>query len=730
MLIKEIEAEKDKIYKAINDRKVYEAFKNIEVLLELGTSPELNSRFATQKTIYSYMIQYMLQGIEDPQRDKLYKELLTSLYEITDTLIDDIKINEASDYVYDKRRYYKAKGGVNLNNYILLLNEEQDKYQLLKEAAQDDDKLIASLKRIEELQEEIFGIVASLFTFTEEEEKAIKQLLNDKKFGVVTSSLVLSALTISVLNFYSEKKILTLFDAYFSTDNENVKQRALCGALILSYIYKERVDMSDVIKKRVELFSDDSNFCNDVRNQFLQFIRSLESEEISDMFTREIVPELIKLSSKMQNNITIDDLSEENLAMLVDQNPEWERRLEEKGISKKLRELNEMQNEGSDVMFSSFSNLKDFPFFKKISNWLRPYTNENSQVYPLIQRDSRFGEMLAGSMYMCSSDRYSLALTCLLNLQKQPNLKFDDVPLDSGLNDMQDEGRDISRGYAKVASIQYIQDLYRLFNLSKFKLRNIFEAHIDLFEVNTLKPIFDDDETLRLIGEFYIKKEYYLFAQKYFKLLIKRDVSDSVLYQKLGYCKQMLHDYQGAIDEYTKADQISEDLWTTHHLALCYKTIGNLTKAIEFYRDSLRIRPDSLAIEFQLGNCLMQKERYEEALKHFYKVDFIKEGSLKVWGAIGRCSLMLGKYEDAEKYYKKVLSVSSSPSDYINMGHTYLVQKRIKDACDYYKKSIALNVKNRAYFENAFTKDSKTLLKLGVPKNDIDIIRDVFTMKS
>ena len=46
------------------------------------------------QTSYSYMLQYMRQGVEDPERRKLYQKLLTDTLEITDqariTLLDSV----------------------------------------------------------------------------------------------------------------------------------------------------------------------------------------------------------------------------------------------------------------------------------------------------------------------------------------------------------------------------------------------------------------------------------------------------------------------------------------------------------------------------------------------------------------------------------------------------------------------------------------------------------------
>ena len=129
MIVEEIIADRTRIRKNIEERRLFEVFKQLEELLSFGTSPYLDSKFEAQKTTYSYMTQYMLQGVDDLQRDKLYADLIESLYEIVDNLFDDLLLYEVSDYIYDKRRYYKLKGGMSIRECVELLKEEQKKWK-------------------------------------------------------------------------------------------------------------------------------------------------------------------------------------------------------------------------------------------------------------------------------------------------------------------------------------------------------------------------------------------------------------------------------------------------------------------------------------------------------------------------------------------------------------------------------------------------------------------------
>ena len=349
--------------------------------------------------------------------------------------------------------------------------------------------------------------------------------------------------------------------------------------MLLLYIYRARVDMSEKIKRRIDLFSDDENFKNDVLQQFFQFIRTSDAEKKSNSLTREIVPDFFNFPPEIQKEINSDNILKRNITSTFKKNPYWEKMLRNSGVDKKIKELYESQYDVADAMVPLFSTLKRYPFFNKITNWLRPFNEECSDIYPLVNKYNLFTQINQLLSFLSNSDKYSMALTLLSNIE-QNNLKFDKESLNSDITEILSCDDDIFESKSKTISALYIQDLYRLFNFSKFKLTNIFDLHIDLSEVVVLKPVFDNDDSLRLLGEFYLENRYYIIAQKYFMQLIKRNVFDFVLYQKLGFCKQKIEDYEGAIEEYVKSDQISEDYWTYCSLAQCYREMGNISKQL------------------------------------------------------------------------------------------------------------------------------------------------------
>ncbi len=708
------ERERGKIYESLSEGLVYKAIKQIEYLFEeaIEAPPLLVEKMNEVKSIYSKMTQYIAS--EDPQRGDIYNKLIITLYEVADETIDIFILNNlVSSYMYDKRRYYNSIGGTDINKEIDLLKEG------LKNSITTE-----GLKTIENHQNEIFNIIATSFAVKTKDKDAIYALLNTEEFGVVTSSLVVSALTISSIYYYSEDKLLLLLDAYSKSNNEEVKQRALCGALIVMYIHSKKVNLSKGLKLKVETLSAENNFCDDVRFIFLQFIRSIGIEEVSRTYTQKITELATELNEELLSTIKGKDIEDlKDLESLLEQNPKWLKNLEDSEFEKKLRVVNNLQLEGSDLLISAFSRMKEFPFFKSIQNWLRPYTNEYSEIYEGIKENSKLGDILEKTFFLCNSDRYSLLFSS--NLNNLQDLMLTGLPSELNMSDMFEGSIEPSRAEAKLRARLYIQDLYRLFTLSKFNLPKIFSSHINLYEVDALKPIFQDGETLRNIAEFYLSKGHYAYAKTYFKLLSDNNPTDYLLYQKIGYCNQMLKDYKGAIKEYEKADIITRDVWTITSIALCYRLTGDTAKAIEYYKEAQKLEPDNVSFEMQIGYALLMSNKYKEALDLFYKVDFVTDGTPKTWRAIGWCSLLLGKFDDAQQYYEKVLSETPTSNDYINMGHIYLIKNDINKAQTYYAKSIEMSSGNTVNFEDSISKDKDILLNFGVSDIKISILRDI-----
>ncbi len=125
-----------------------------------------------------------------------------------------------------------------------------------------------------------------------------------------------------------------------------------------------------------------------------------------------------------------------------------------------------------------------------------------------------------------------------------------------------------------------------------------------------------------------------------------------------------------------------------------------------------------------IGHCLLELDRPEEALRYYFKVEFLDEKSSRALRPIAWASFVAGDYAQSRAYYEKVLLDSPGTSDYLNMGHLYLVSGDVKEAINYYGLSIDNDGGDMEAFIRNFNADSGYLLGAGVEESLLPLVVD------
>src|SRR5690606_4454390 len=154
------------------------------------------------------------------------------------------------------------------------------------------------------------------------------------------------------------------------------------------HLYPECID-------RLKLLSDDAMFTRRFMTTLLGFIQAHETEKITKKLTEEIIPEMMKLSPMIGKKIKLDEWMGES--GIDEKNPEWQKILNDSGLSDQLKEFSELQLEGADVFHSTFSSLKNYSFFREMSNWFLPFDPEHSSIQQLF-RNKHEGDTLIETM--------------------------------------------------------------------------------------------------------------------------------------------------------------------------------------------------------------------------------------------------------------------------------------------------------------------------------------------
>lgn len=723
-----IQKQYNQIVNLLEDKRLKEALVQLDAFLYNGNDWSLRNRLEQIQTSYQYMLQYMKLGMKDPERQKLYRQLLADTWEIADqtriALLDEISTHYYHSLRRNPKQLPKAYGISTLQKILEGFADEMAVSQLANYQGLD-----AILRRHEETHQVMFLTTWSNSSWTLEEFAQAEDMLRSETLPTNDLCLFVSAVTLSLMECFDERKVNWLLDGLRHT-NPQINQRALVGLVITLHLYPSRIALYPELEARISLFREDPNFSKQVNRIYIQLLRSQETEKIDRKMREEIIPEMMRNPRiGNANKIGFDEIEDSD-----DLNPEWENWIDKSGITDKLREMGELQMEGADVYMSTFSQLKQFPFFRQMSHWFYPFDRQFPDIVTIFgdNEEKRMSllDIILNSDSFCNSDKYSFCFSLIQMPESQRELMIHQMNEQSSVSQEQlEQITKMTKSTLKKENIsrQYIHDLYRFFKLwsRRSEEKDIFESRFELWKYNSLKKAITQPEELKKLADYFFQKDYMEEAFQLYSILLEENKTNSELWQKAGYSLQKLGNYDKALSYYKQADIIAPDaLWTNRHLALCYHKLGMPEQALQYFKKVEIVQPDNLNLSLQIGQCLVALKRYEEALGYFFKVEYLEKNPNNARRAIGWCSFVIGKYEEARKYYDLLLQATKPKmQDWMNAGHLYYTLGNIETAINYYQKAQSM-CEDRNMFLTFYLEDKKYLIEKGFSEEDIYILLD------
>lgn len=689
------------------------------------------------KDTYANILKHSFTGVHDPERDNIYLYVQKSLVELNDK-IKECLLTESSDLTTYKMKWSLEKGleGHNEETFSLINNltfdNELDK--ILKDnnidIAKNQGKENDIVSRQDALKE-LFNILWLTDTYHETELKTIESICYSEKIPWHDKSLVVSALTLSLLRIFDPKKLNALLNFYYQKENQ-VWQRALTGLVLTMYKYDERIKLYPELEKEILKLSKVEDIDKQFETVLIQIFKSKETEKITKKWEEEILPEMMKMQPSIEKNLDLENILSDDLS--EDKNPDWEKVFEDSpDLLDKLQDFSQLQIEGSDVFMSAFSKLKHFPFFNEISNWFTPFYKENEYIDMIVEKEETnlqtFIEQLEKSFHMCSSDKYSFCLNLQMIPETHKSMMMD--MFNEEMKNLEEVQKDenLLNQFAITKSIitQYLQDLYRFYKLHPYKneFSDIFKWEFDVQNSGFFNKIVTNKQVIRNIAEFFLENEHYDKAVKIFRVLETTEEANIELFEKIGYCYQRLGQYEKGLTYYKRAELLDENkLWIIKKIAICYRYLNQQEKALEYYKQAEKLDPENLYIQAYIGHTLMRLEKYDEALNYYFKVEYLAPANEKIQRPIAWISFVEGKFDSAIKYYDKILNKKVSEFDLIHLGHSYWCNSQVKEAIKIYSKALQFLENDTQKFYKSFMDDSQYLEKHGIRSMDIKLMKD------
>jgi tetratricopeptide (TPR) repeat protein len=720
----------------VSERKLKQSLDILHDMIIGASAGDLHDEYDNLVMTYRNMLTYTIEGITDPERNKIYIKLIQSILELADQVKQDILSHFSGWNTYWVKQQAEKEQKLSGKTIVetvddLMFKSELDEWLKLSNEINPDPESELTIKH-KHLIKNIFNHLWLTDYYGEAEESLIRIILTSEKFRWYESSIFTTAITLSSLRTWQSEKIIYLVQIYESGQDQ-VMERALSGLILNLHYHNDRILLYPEVVSRISKMAKTKRFREHCRIIVLQTIRSRETEKLSKKLHDEILPQVAKLRPRIEEKLDLDNILPADIN--EEKNPDWSEMFSDsEEIFKTMEELTKLQMEGADVYMSAFSNLKHFDFFKDFQNWFVPFYPDH-EVVDEIFRDEILGpgtnelaEALYKTPFICNSDKYSLILNLkyLPSSQKTMMLKVFRMELE-GLQQMEDDDSltDPDKKF-RTSVTQYLQDIYRFFKLSPYKkeFEDIFTGRMDIYNSEFFKLTCNASEAEAGLADYFFSKDFYEDAASLYIKQVKDKPDDAQLYEKTGYCYQQLLDFEEALVYYRRAELIDRKVWTIKKIGLCLRRLGKDEEALEYYLQAGDIEPENLHTAILTAHCYLDLKQYDEALKHYFRIEYKEPGNLKILRPIAYCFFALGRFDDSEKYYERLSSGKLNAHDLINMGHLALCRGQKKEAIDFYRRSIISGEITLEKFMAVFAEDRSILISHGVSSEDLPILLD------
>ena len=677
------------------ERNLSEAIQAMDVFLSVHPHQVNTDRLYAIRSDYQMMTDYWRRGFKDPQLDSLYDNLLRRMYELYANIAIGYAISHSSFlsslqmHVHMSARDWSPQ----------VIREELESFvsEVAMLSLEPPHRSAVHRREIYQrhqlLMRHLFEFVLTSTIWTEGFATAMEEILLSPTVDMNDQQLIISAIMLSTIEHYDMAKFRLLVHVYRQATDEHVRQRALVGLVFAlneelgRKIYPEELRLVDEML-------EDENCCRELTELQELLIYCVNTEKDQITIQNEIMPELLNNQEFHIARNSVDEREEEILRDIM--NPEeFDQKME--NLENNFRKMMELRQQGTDIYFGGFSQMKHFPFFDDLSNWFMPFIADHPDLTSAMEKvkDNKFLKNMMENGPFCNSDRYSFVLAISQVLGQFPKQMRE--MMERGEIPMQDYGDDVDSG--AYIRRNYLQDLYRFSMV--YSRRNEFndifgqETGGYLFFANRLFSGTPLEKYFNRVAAFLIKKRRMYDASR---LLRNYGASrqDFRYYMMAGYLAQNGYDVVAGrkvkdtdpAEYYAKALQLRPD----HERALYGYMRGLIAadrfgEALEACDRLLELQPDNRNYLVYKALALMSLQRYDEAQQLCYRLNYEYPDDVEVRRSLAWALTCNGKYEQADKIYSQLLdSDDYTHDDALNYGYCLWFDGQIDQAADLFRR--------------------------------------------
>ncbi len=706
-------------------KQVGDALREVQLFMQHFHHAALQNRLEALLNDYRLMSQFFAQGYQDNDREKLYNALVAKLL----TLVSDLyaAYYQASSPL--ARSHQKWHESLDFTPESIRTHLEDFVTGVVMCSLEADDVRASRLRTLYDEHHRYLQHLADAFFFSfqwsEEMGRSISEIICSPTIDLTDAQLLTTSIMLSAMGNDDPVRFKALVDIYEASTDVRLRQRALVGwALAVSD--RMIVDHPKVGREIERLLSQPS-----VRREIMemqqQVIFCRNAKKDNERLQQDIMPNLLKNSDFKINSMGIMPKDEEAMDEILN-SENMDRKVEE--MEESIRKMNEMRQQGADIYFGGFSQMKRYSFFYTLINWFLPFTPHHPQLQHIpatLLQGGLVKAMTKGAAF-CESDKYSFVLgVSTIYHQLPPQIK-NALQGEAGLIPL-GAGDDVESNDPGFVRRMYLQDLYRFFSLCDERklFVNPFSDENFLFITQGLYVPHMGVAARRIERLLYKRKEY----RDAFALLSAYQEVDNLedLTMQALLCSRF-HRYDEAAVVYERLHELDPD--NVKHLigaAQANFHSGNYEQAVGCYEEACLQDDQKSGVLLNYAIALICSYRAEEGVQQLYKLNYEAPDDISVKRALAFGLLHVGRLEQAGKFYDELLAAPHpNAADYMNASYARWFVGDIDGAAIRIAQSLRLNaqpVANADAICDILNQDRDLLAKYKITGTELNLMADL-----
>ncbi|EAS02510.1 tetratricopeptide repeat protein (macronuclear) [Tetrahymena thermophila SB210] len=169
-------------------------------------------------------------------------------------------------------------------------------------------------------------------------------------------------------------------------------------------------------------------------------------------------------------------------------------------------------------------------------------------------------------------------------------------------------------------------------------------------------------------------------------------------------------EYQKCIEVLQKISSVSDNFPKVNEmLGYSYEQIGENEKASQHYMKALQLNPNDQTLLFNLGNCLFNLEKYDEAIEKYNILIHLNQNKPYAYENLAACYYEKKQYQESIQFYQKALEYNKvDPLTNYGLGKAFYSNNQYEEALKCFQITLSADHEN----PSCYTKLANTITML------------------